>query len=100
MHFSISRSPLGQFPAETQNRILELLIQQEGAGGGRYVESSSFRRGQTTATAAVTTTMPTTASTTERLREYRPEILNNDNFKERDTAYERTLNIFAPPSFF
>jgi hypothetical protein len=94
MHVSISRIPLGQFPAETQNRILELLIQQEGAGGGRYVESSSFRRGQTTAT------MPTTASTTERLREYQPDILNNDNFKERDTAYERTLNIFAPPSFF
>jgi hypothetical protein len=99
MHVSISRIPLGQFPAETQNRILELLIQQEGAGGGRYVESSSFRRGQTTA-AAVSTTMPTTTSTTQRLREYQPEILNNDNFKERDTAYERTLNIFAPPSFF
>jgi hypothetical protein len=99
MHVSISRIPLGQFPAETQNRILELLIQQEGAGGGRYVESSSFRRGQTT-TAAVTTTMPTTTSTTQRLREYQPDILNNDNFKERDTAYERSLNIFAPPSFF
>jgi hypothetical protein len=99
MHLSISRIPLGQFPAETKNRILELLIQQEGAGGGRYVEASSFRRGQTTA-AAASTTMPTTTSTTERLREYQPEILNNDNFKERDTLYERSLNIFAPPSFF
>ena len=75
----------------TQNRILELLLQEEEAES-RYVEASSFRRGQTAPSS-------TTSTTTERVREYFPEILSNENLRERDPAYERSLSIVVPSSF-
>jgi len=38
------RIPLGLFPIETQNKILELDIEEEDLPGSQYVEASSFRR--------------------------------------------------------
>ncbi len=85
----VFRIPLGLFPLATQNRILEVLVEEEDEAR-RYVESSSFRRGQS----------KPTSSTTERFPQSLPDILTSGSRLESDSTYERTLNIFVPPSFF
>merc|ERR1711890_142913 len=55
------RIPLGLFPVETQNRILE--VEESATQDPKYVIASSFRRSRPSSSSTSTTHSPTTSTT-------------------------------------
>ena len=85
MYCAFLRIPLHLFPVETQNKILEIepTTTTEPPAEEKYVDASSFRQTPSRILAA-------------------EETLRNlfGGLHEGDRAYQDTLNVFAPPSFF
>eukprot|EP00092_Neocalanus_flemingeri_P019089 GFUD01020679.1.p1 GENE.GFUD01020679.1~~GFUD01020679.1.p1 ORF type:complete len:160 (-),score=46.82 GFUD01020679.1:67-546(-) len=84
------RIPLHLFPVHTQNRILEI-EQVTTKSPEEYVDSSSFRRSR-----------PSSIISPPSL-----PVAHDDSLRhlfgfeqESDRAYDSSLRIFAPPSFF
>jgi len=87
------RIPLHLFPVETQNKILEIEEKPTTTTKApeKYVESSSFRRSRP----SVVVSAPSIPVPHDHSLRGLFALA-----QETDKAYDSTLRIFAPPSFF
>jgi len=112
------RIPIGLFPLQTQERVLnhkdievpsQVLMPPSKVAtpadhpAHNYVNTSSFRRHNKPTTAPTTTTTTATESSTRSLSQIRAFAEIDSIFAdptEGDSTYLRSLDSFAPPSFF
>merc|ERR1712083_251812 len=92
------RIPLGLFPKQTQNRILE--VQESSTQDPKYVNASSFRRSSSSSTPSTpstsTTSKPEITTYRGNLRSFHQEIHVLNQERERDSTYEETRDSFVP----